>query len=140
MTPTFAVGGLGPNGPWIGFAVSASGTYDLVAGEGARTCRHAAEPDDLLALAIAYFEDALSEGPEAIAATLADIGALVRHVAAAEPDGPRAHLLAEAVDAVDDGLATDVVVGRLVACLAAPEEPIARLERRAIKMLVEEGG
>ncbi len=139
MTPTFAVGRLGPDGAWIGFAASATGTYDLVAG-GASIARVAAEPDDLLALAIAYFEDALESAPEEMAATLADIGALVRHVAAAEPDGPRAHLLAEAVDAVDDGLATDVVVSRLVACLIATDEPIARLERRAIELLGEEGG
>jgi hypothetical protein len=42
---------------------------------------------------------------------------------------------AEAVDAVDDGLAADVVVSRLSACLEGREEPIARLGRRAIEML-----
>jgi hypothetical protein len=48
-----------------------------------------------------------------------------------ERDEERRRLLGEAVDAVDDGLATDVVVGRLNRCLRGAEEPIERLARRA---------
>ena len=46
-----------------------------------------------------------------------------------------ARFLAEAVDAIDDGLAADVVVGRLSRCLSSDEEPEARLRRRAAELL-----
>ena len=90
-----------------------------------------AELDDLLALAIAYFEEALAEPPEDLAATHADIGALVRHVGVRTADPSRAAAVQEAVDAIDDGLAADVVVSRLALCLSEAEEPVARLTRRA---------
>jgi hypothetical protein len=48
-----------------------------------------------------------------------------------EPHGGLRRLLSEAVDAIDDGLAADVVVGRLRSCLPDEEEPVARLTRRA---------
>ena len=94
-----------------------------------------AEADDLVALAIAYFLDDLGGPPEELAATLGDIGALVRHLAELEVDPARRRRLAEAVDAVDDGLAADVVVGRLSLCLNSDEEPIARLGRRSAELL-----
>jgi hypothetical protein len=129
-----AVGRLGDDGPWIGFAPTVDDGYALVVetDEGAETAP--AAPDDLLALAIAYFADELSEPPEHLAATHGDIGALVRHLAAAEVDPAQGARLAEAVDAIDDGLAADVVVGRLSACLAADEEPGPRLRRRAAEL------
>ncbi len=129
--PACAVGRL-PDGTWLGFAPTLDDGYALLVGstDGAR--RMAADPDDLLSLAIAYFEDALEEPPEELAATHADIGALVRHVAVTTDDGERRQRLEEAVDAIDDGLAADVVIARLVRCLARREEPMARLARRAI--------
>lgn len=133
-----AVGRLGPDGPWIGFAPSAGGGFDLLAGDG-RTVSHAtADADDLVSLAIAFFEDSLTEPPEDLAATLGDIGGMVRSVAH-RSESERHARFAEAVDAVDDGLAADVVVSRLAACLDGREEPIARLERRAIEMLGPRG-
>ena len=44
-------------------------------------------------------------------------------------------VLEESVDAIDDGLAADVVVGRLSRCLSSDEEPEARLRRRAAELL-----
>ena len=127
-----AVGRLGPDGPWVGFAPSFDDGYELVVGgPGDERRSGLADREDLLALAVAYFEDALVEPPEELAVMHADIGSLVRHVADREPDGELRHLLREAVDAIDDGLAADVVVGRLRGCLADEEEPVARLTRRA---------
>jgi len=132
MDAACAVGRLADDGPWVGFAPDLDDAYVLVIGraDGATT-RLEADADDLLGLAIAYFEDVLAEPPEDLAATHADIGSLVRHLAAAEPDVERRRALEEAVDAVDDGLAADVVVGRLTACLEDGSDPVARLERRA---------
>lgn len=130
-----AVGLLRPGGPWVGFAPTLDDGYALVVGDSGRSRAAPAESDDLVALAIAYFEDALAAPPEDLAATHADIGSLVRHVAGAERDPGRRHALGEAVDAIDDGLAADVVVGRLSACLEGGDDPIARLGRRAIDLL-----
>jgi hypothetical protein len=127
-----AVGRLGPDGPWVGFAPSFDDGYELVVGmPGDDLRRGLADSADLLALAVAYFEDTLAEPPEELAAMHADIGSLVRHVAEREPEGGSRRLLSEAVDAIDDGLAADVVVGRLRDCLPGEEEPVARLTRRA---------
>lgn len=132
MAAACAVGRLGDDGPWVGFAPALDDAYALVVGHaGGGLRRLAADTDDLLSLAIAYFEDALPEPPEELAATHGDIGSLVRHLAAAESDPERRRNLEDAVDAVDDGLAGDVVVGRLTACLEDGEDPVARLERRA---------
>ena len=130
-----AVGRLS-DGTWIGFAPTMEDGYALVvgAGDSVAAVGGAAEPDDLVSLAIAYFADELGEPPETLAATHGDLGALVRAVAEAETDPDRRARLAEAVDAVDDGLAADAVVGRLSRCLAGEEEPLARLERRAAEL------
>ena len=126
------VGSLGADGPWVGFVPSFDDGYELIVGTpGGEQYRAAADREDLLALAVAYFEDALGEPPEELAAMHADIGSLVRHVADREPSAGLRRLLNEAVDAIDDGLATDVVVGRLRSCLPGEEEPVARLTRRA---------
>jgi hypothetical protein len=129
--PACAVGRLADDGPWVGFAPTLDDAYALVVGTETGTRAAAAETDDLLSLAIAYFEDGMAAPPEELAATHGDIGSLVRHLAGMEPEEERRRLLGEAVDAVDDGLATDVVVGRLNRCLRGTEEPIERLTRRA---------
>ncbi len=129
--PACAVGRLADDGPWVGFAPTLDDGYALVVATEAGSRAVAAEADDLLSLAIAYFEDGLAGPPEELAATHGDIGSLVRHLAGMEPDEERRRLLGEAVDAVDDGLATDVVVSRLNRCLRGTEEPIDRLARRA---------
>ena len=135
--PACAVGRIAADGPWVGFAPTLDDGYALVFGEpGAGSRRAAADADDLISLAVAYFEDALAEPPEELAATHADIGALVRHVAERETAGERRRLLDEAVDAVDDGLAADVVVGRLNRCLRQTDDPLARLSRRAAEIAI----
>ena len=135
--PACAVGRIGDDGPWVGFAPTIEDGYALVVGSERGSARGRADADDLLALAIVYFEDALGNAPEELAATHADIGALVRHVAEVESDLDQRRTLGEAVDAIDDGLAADVVVSRLVRCLGSAEEPAARLIRRAAQLSVE---
>jgi hypothetical protein len=124
------VGRLGEDGPWLGFAPSLDDGYLLVATDGMLTHRMPATPDDLLCLAVAYFEDVLGAPPEDLAATHADIGALVRHVAERVDDG-RHPQLAEAVDAIDDGLDGDTVIAALSRCLEPGLDPVERLARRA---------
>jgi hypothetical protein len=131
-----AVGRLGADGPWVGFAPTLDHGYALVvAGVDGAARSTRAEADDLVALAIAYFLDDLAEPPEELAATHGDIGALVRHLAELSEEPQRRRRLGEAVDAVDDGLAADVVVGRLSLCLEGDEEPMARLARRSAELL-----
>jgi len=131
-----AVGILGPDGRWIGFAPTLEDGYALVIGtDGGAAASAPATSDELVALAIAYFADELPEPPEELAATHGDIAALIRHLAAEEGEMEPARLLVEAVDAIDDGLAADVVVGRLSRCLSSDEEPEARLRRRASELL-----
>lgn len=126
-----AVGRIGPDGPWIGFAPSLDDGYSLVLGGlagGARTAR--ADDADLLALASVYFQETLDEPSEELAATLGDIGSLVRHVAEHEVDPERRRLLGEAVDAVDDGLAADVTIARLGRVLGEGVDATARVRAR----------
>ena len=137
-----AVGRLGDDGPWVGFVPTLDDGYALVVrrdDDVVAAGAQAAEADDLVALAIAYFADELSEPPESLAATHGDLGALVRSVAAAEADASARRVLADAVDAIDDGLAADVVVGRLSRCVDGAEEPVERLRRRAAELLAGAG-
>ena len=131
-----AVGRIGPSGPWVGFAPTIDDGYALVIGGlsgGFR--RAAADADDLLALASAYFEETLDEPPDELAATLGDIGSLVRHVAEHETDPERRRLLGEAVDAVDDGLAVDVTIARLGRALGDGVDATARIRGRVNELL-----
>jgi hypothetical protein len=128
-----AIGRLDPDGPWVGFTHAADGGYQLVAGhtDGLRSAP--ADPDLLLALAIVYFENVLEDPPPSLEATHADMSELVRWVAAGAEDEPARRLLSEAVDAIDDGLGEDEVIGRLVAARRAPREqadPLGLLRER----------
>jgi hypothetical protein len=109
-----AIGRIHPDGPWIGFQATSAG-YRFMVGmpSGART--READIDLLLAVAIAYFEEAFEGAPPEMEATHEDVSELVRHVAAREADPGRKRLLDEAVDAIDDGLAGDAVASRLSA-------------------------
>lgn len=134
--PACVVGRLDPGGPWIGFAPTLDDGYALTVTAEGRSDRLAAEPVDLIALAILYFEEAAESPPEEMAATHGDIGAIVRH--ASGRVGPEARpATAEAVDAIDDGLAADVVIGRLQRVLGDEVDAIAHLRRR-VAGLVEE--
>ena len=127
--PACAVGRLDPGGPWIGFAPTLDDGYALTVTAEGRSERLPAEPVDLIALAVLYFEEAVESPPEEIAATHGDIGAIVRH--ASERVGPDMRATtAEAVDAIDDGLAADVVIGRLQRVLGDEVDAIAHLRRR----------
>ena len=131
-----AVGRIGPGGPWVGFAPTIDDGYALVVGglaDGFR--RAAADSEDLLALASAYFEESLDEPPEELAATLGDIGSLVRHIAEHEVDPERRRVLGEAVDAVDDGLAADVTIARLGRALGEGVDAAARIRGRVSVLL-----
>lgn len=129
-TPACAVGRIGADGPWIGFAPTLDDGYAVVVGDAHASARVGAETADLIALAIAYFEEALDEPPEDLAATHGDIGSLVRHVAEHEPDPESRSALDEAVDAIDDGLASDEVIRRLVRCLPGDDDALATLTTR----------
>jgi hypothetical protein len=112
-----AVGLLAPDGPWAGF-VSQEAAFRLAFGrpDGAVWASReegAARRTELLAVAMAYYEEALDAPPTEIEATQADLAQLVRWLSSREVDQHRRALLREAVDAIDDGLAGDVVVARL---------------------------
>jgi hypothetical protein len=132
--PACAVGRLGPDGPWLGFVPTLDDGYAIVVGAPSGSRRSAATPDDLVALAVAYFEDSLDEPPEELAATHGDIAAIVRHAADRAGDGPMRSAYAEAVDAIDDGLAADVVIERLAATFGVGADPIGYLRRRAAEL------
>jgi hypothetical protein len=107
-----AIGRLEAGGPWIGFGYRA-GAGRLVVGATDGMRDRAADQDLLLALAIAYFAEAVDEAPPDIEATQSDLSGLVRQLMGAEPDPARRALLSEAIDAIDDGLAGDAVAEKL---------------------------
>ena len=110
-----AIGRWRAGGPWIGFQAGPD-SYRLCVGADDRLLSEEADADALLSLAIAYFEEALEAAPPDLEATHADLSELVRFVAAHETDQARRARLAEAIDAIDDGLAGDAVARRLAAC------------------------
>jgi hypothetical protein len=127
-----AIGRIREDGPWIGFQRVPAG-YRFVAGTHDGVRSREADADLLLALAIAYFEEAFPDAPPEAEATHADLSGLVRHVAALEDDPARRRLLNEAVDAIDDGLAGDAVANRLNA--ARPGMPDEQAD--PVDLLVE---
>ncbi|HEX6474637.1 MAG TPA: hypothetical protein VF114_06075 [Candidatus Limnocylindria bacterium] len=133
-----AIGRTSPSGPWIGFAADASG-YHLVVGDGRGERTRRADVATLLALAIAYFEEAFEEGPADREATHADLSALVRHVFEHEDRPDLRVALAEAVDAIDDGLPGDAVASRLGVAWAATAneqaDPVDLLVKLSEEML-----
>lgn len=131
-----AVGRIGPDGPWAGFAPTLDDGYALVVGGTADASRRApAAGDELVALATVYFDETLDEPPDDLAATLGDIGALVRHVAEHETDPERRRILGEAVDAVDDGLAADVTIARLGRALGEGVDAAALIRERVSQLM-----
>jgi hypothetical protein len=128
-----AIGRLEPDGPWIGFGFR-GGALRIVLGalDGLRDAP--AEPDVVLALAIAYFTDALAEAPPEVEATQADLSALIGDLIRRMPDAARRAQLQEALDAIDDGLAGDAVAGRLAAArlpMHAGVDPVELLLARS---------
>lgn len=132
--PACAVGRLEEGGPWIGFAPTLDDGYALTVGMADGTRQSPASPDDLVALAILYFEDAVIGPPEELAATLGDIGSVVRHAAERVDDPDARHRYDEAVDAIDDGLAADVVLSRLERALGEGVVASTHLRRRVASL------
>jgi hypothetical protein len=130
-----AIGRVAPDGPWVGFAPTMDGGYDLVVGDAGRSRRAPMAPDELVALAAAYFEESLDAPPDELAATHGDIAALVRHAAEHEADPVRRRVLAEAVDAIDDGLAADVTIARLTRAMGGGADATSRVRRRVDELL-----
>ena len=129
--PPCAVGRLDPDGPWIGFAPTLDDGYALTIGSAGVVRQADADPLDLLALAVLYFEDGGGAPPEDLAATHGDIGAIVRHAAERIHDATRRQAADESVDAIDDGLAADVVIERLVRAVGEEVDALDHLRRRA---------
>lgn len=122
-----AIGRPETDGPWIGFGLRGD-AYRLVVGTKGQVKDVAAGTDLLLALAVAYFAEALDEAPPDFEATQSDLSALVRHLMSTEADNGRRGLLSEALDAIDDGLAGDAVAGRLAAARYPGSEPADPVE------------
>jgi hypothetical protein len=132
-----AVGRLDRDGRWVGFVREADGGFRLAFGDGPETpdtpaTSEATRRADLLAVAIAYFAEVLTDAPAELEATQGDIADLVRWLTATAPESTHARQLQEALDGVDDGLAADVLIARLTAALAAadpdrPPDAVARL-------------
>jgi len=135
-----AIGRVGEGGPWVGF-VDEAGTYRLAVGLPNGVLTAEADADLLLALAIAYFEDALDDPPPDIESTHADVGQLVRDLASLASEAEASRLLHEAVDAIDDGLPEDAVINRLASARArsAKEQadPVDLLLERVRALIAE---
>jgi hypothetical protein len=134
-----AVGRLGIAGPWVGFVGTEDG-YCVAFGQtdGSLMTSAAGGPErvvELLAVAIVYYEEALDAGPSQVEATQADLAGLLTWLTATEgKPAPRASL-AEALDAIDDGLAGDAVLGRLNAARRAITGDESREQAGAVDLL-----
>jgi hypothetical protein len=104
-----------PGSPWVGF-VQEGEAYHLVysSDAGDWSLARPTSRRELLAIAIAYVTEALPDPPPELEATHADLAGLLEWLRDSASDTAERGLLSEALDAVDDGLAEDVVVHRLV--------------------------
>jgi hypothetical protein len=122
-----AIGRLVAGGPWVGFGRRAGAARFVVeASDG--PLDQLADPDLVLALAIAYFTEACDGAPPDLEATQSDLSALVRQLMPGEADPQQRALLAEAIDAIDDGLPGDAVAERLEAARSSRAEVIDPVE------------
>lgn len=132
---TVAIGRLAGGTAWIGVERH-NGGWRVVFGDAGREQPVAAsavrQRELVLAAAGAYFEDALDDAPPDLEATHEDIAAVIGWLVDSEPDAARRGRLREALDAVEDGLAVDEVIGRLLASGAEdvnePADWVDRLE------------
>jgi hypothetical protein len=112
-----AVGRLSGRSSWVGFVETDDG-FHLVVGGPHGSMRHSmstgsARRLELLAAAAAHYAEALDPPPPGLEATQADLGDLVRWLVAVEGETKRREQLGAVVDAIDDGLAGEVVLSRL---------------------------
>lgn len=122
-----AIGRIEADGPWVGFGYRA-GACRVVVGADDEVRDGPADADLLLAIAIAYFAEALDEPPPDLEATQSDLSALVRYLVSVETEPGRRELLREAIDAIDDGLAGDAVAERLEAARSPRDDAIDPVE------------
>ena len=124
--PVAAIGRLeeGAGGPWFGIAKTRDG-YRLVFGTdaAARVAHRARSRADtrrgvMLALA-AFFEADSPPPPPELEATQSDAAAAMRWLVDSERDMAVADALRRALDAIDDGMPPDVVVGELYTAMGA---------------------
>lgn len=128
-----AIGRLNVDGPWVGFGQRAGATR-LVVQTREGMSDQPADRDVVLALAIAYFTEACDDPPADLEATQSDLSALVRQLTPGEEDPARRAHLAEAIDAIDDGLAGDAVAEKLEAARSSRADPIDPVELLAQKV------
>lgn len=102
--------------PWVGLA-RAAGRFELAFGVPDGTVHVVRDTPrrELLALAIAYVGETLTDPPPELEATHADLAALVGWLRDTASGPAASELLRQALDGIDDGLAADVVIARLVA-------------------------
>lgn len=131
-----AIGRLTSGKAWLGLAPEGAGwrlTFGDLHGQRPTTASSSAASRDLVLAAVGvYFEDALADPPPELEATHEDIAAVVGWLVTSEPDVARRRRLREALDAIEDGLAVDEVIGRLLAAGAGdvnePADWVDRLE------------
>jgi hypothetical protein len=131
---TVAIGRLAGGTAWLGLQPHRAGWRVVFGGDAERPVAASADEQRELVLAAAgvYFEDALNDPPPNLEATHEDIAAIIGWLVQTEHDPDRRLRLREALDAVEDGLAVDEVIGRLLAAGAGdtnePADWVDRLE------------
>jgi hypothetical protein len=134
--PVRVVGRLGPAQPYVGF-IQADDGCAVVVGSPATEWRRDPTEDatqrraGLVCLAIAFFLESLTDPPPELEATHADVAGMMRSLAANGSEAGHAAALAEALDAIDDGLAADAVVLLLQRLLPPDLDAVATLRQRA---------
>jgi len=142
-----AIVGVLPSGAIVGFGRDAAGCR-LAVGQTAESM--AVDPrapleqrGELIALAMAHFEEQLDEAATGEGATHQDLAELVRWLAESDPDQGWARRANLVLDAIEDGLPGDAVALSLAALLqeetkkaapaseAPPDDPVERLVARA---------
>ncbi len=116
------VGRLAGRSSWVGFVETDDG-FHLVVGGPHGFLRHSVSTGsarrlELLAAAAAHYAEALDPPPPGLEATQADLSDLVRWLVAVEGERERRTRLAAVVDAIDDGLAGEVVLSRLTEAIS----------------------
>ena len=130
-----AIGRLTARDTWLGLERHGGG-WRVVFGEasGERPTRRSATDERELVLAAvgAYFEDALDDPPPELEATHQDMAAVIGWLVDSEPEAVRQRRLREGLDAIEDGLAVDEVIARLLAAgphdVNEPADWVDRLE------------
>jgi hypothetical protein len=127
-----AIGRLGPGDRWIGLLEASDGFEVVVGSDGDVLGADAANASDVLALAHAYFSEALDPPSAALEATHGDVADAVRAAVHRANPAQRAPMVL-VLDAIDDGLAIDEVLARVGAALPAgiADDVVDYLRRRA---------